>query len=244
LRRFAATLTIGLGLGASAALAGPPYVTDDPEPTERGHFEIYTFAGGTTTRDGREGEGGIDFNYGGAEDLQLTAVLPLAYETPRREGTVGGIGNIELAAKYKFLHQDDFGWDVSVFPRVFLPSLSAHVGDKQASFLLPFWAERDFGDWSTFGGGGCALNNGADAKNYCQVGWALTRKVLPTLTLGAEIYHQTADTKGGKDATGVGIGAVYDLSINYHLMASIGPGIQNAPETNRYSWYVALLTTF
>lgn len=244
MRRFVTTLALFIGLGAPAALAGPPYVTDDPDPTPYGHFEIYAFSAGTATRDGREGETGIDFNYGGAEDLQLTAVLPLAYETPRRRGTLAGVGNIELAAKFRFLHQEDFGWDVSVFPRVFLPSLSAHVGNKHISFLLPLWVGKDFGNWSTFGGGGCALNNGEGSKNYCQAGWALTRKVLPELTLGAEIYHQTADTQGGKASTGLGFGATYDLSDNYHLMASYGPGIQNAAETNRRSWYAALLMTF
>jgi hypothetical protein len=228
----------------SPAWAGPPYVTDDPEPTDYQHFEIYTFASGTATRDGRDGEAGIDFNYGGAEDLQLTAVVPLAYEAPRGEGTRAGLGNIELAVKYRFLHQDDFGWDVSVFPRLFLPSASPRVGDQHASLLLPVWAGRKFGDWDTFGGGGCALNNGEGAKDYCLVGWALTRQVLPELNIGAEIYHQTANMRGGKASTGVGVGAVYDLSTNYHLMASWGPGIQNAAATDRYSWYAALQMTF
>ena len=49
---------------------------------------------------------------GGAPDLQLTAVLPIAYD----EAGHAGLGNIELAAKYKFLHQDDVGFDVSIFP--------------------------------------------------------------------------------------------------------------------------------
>ncbi|HEX4534679.1 MAG TPA: transporter [Rhizomicrobium sp.] len=229
---------------ATPVWAGPPYVTDDPEPTDFQHFEIYAFATGTSARDGRDGEAGIDFNYGAAPDLQLTAVLPLAYETPRDAGTVAGIGNIELAAKYRFLHREDFGWDVSVFPRVFLPSASHLVGDRHASFLLPLWAEKDFAKWSTFGGGGCALNNGDGAKNYCMAGWALTREILPALHVGAEIYHQTADTRGGKASTGLGAGATYDLSINYHLMASYGPGIQNAAETGRSSWYVAMQFTF
>lgn len=195
-------------------------------------------------RGGDEGETGIDFNYGGAENLQLTAVVPVAYEAPRHAGARGGIGNIELAAKYLFLRQDEFGWDVSVFPRVFLPSLSTHVGDHHASLLLPVWMGRDFGAWSTFGGGGCALNSGDGSKNYCLAGWALTRQVLPSLNIGAEIYHQTADTHGGKASTGLGVGATYDVSENYHLMASYGPGIQNAAETNRTSWYAALLMTF
>jgi opacity protein-like surface antigen len=226
------------------ALAGPPYVTDDPEPTDHKHFEIYAFTAGTATRDGTGGEAGIDFNYGGAPDLQLTAVLPLEYDSPAHSGTVAGIGNIELAAKYRFLHQDDFGWDVAVFPRVFLPSASRDIGDKHASFLLPVWVEKDFGKWSTFGGGGCALNNGDGAQDYCLAGWALTREIAPALHVGAEVYHQSADTRGGRSSTALGAGATYDLSENYHLMASFGPGIENADQTNRYSWYVATLFTF
>src|ERR1700749_4860028 len=104
------------------ALAGPPYVTDDPEPTDTGHFEIYAFTQGTTVRHDTSGASGIDFNYGDATDLQLTAVLPLEYDMPSGAPSVMGVGNIELAAKYRFMHQDDFGWDVAVFPRMFLPS--------------------------------------------------------------------------------------------------------------------------
>ncbi|MBS0273044.1 MAG: transporter [Proteobacteria bacterium] len=227
-----------------AALAGPPYVTDDPVPTDKGHFEIYAFDAGTSARGGAGGQTGIDFNYGGADDLQLTAVMPLDYQKPDHKGLFAGVGNIELAAKYRFLHEDDFGWDVAVFPRLFLPSVSGHVGDRHASFLLPVWIGRSFGDWNTFGGGGCALNNGGGSKDFCLAGWALTRNVLPNLNIGAEIYRQTADTRGGKATTGAGLGVVYDLSTNYHLMGSWGPGIQNAAATDRYSWYAALQMTF
>lgn len=231
-------------LAATPALAGPPYVTDDAEPTDDGHFEIYAFNQGTNSRGDTGGESGIDFNFGGGENLQLTAVVPLAYDAASGRPLAMGIGNIELAAKYKFLDQKSSGWDIAVFPRVFLPSLSGNVGDGHASFLLPFWAEKDWDDWSTFGGGGCALNNGGGSKDYCLFGWALTRKIAPGLAVGAEIYHQTADMRGGRDSTAIGAGAVYDLSDNYHLMASYGPGIENAAATDRYSWYVALLTTF
>lgn len=231
-------------LAAGPAVAGPPYVTDDPQPTDAGHFEIYAFNQGTNVRGDTGGESGIDFNYGGAENLQLTAVVPLAFDAPSGQPLIMGIGNIELAAKYKFLHQNDDGWDVAVFPRVFLPSASSRMGQQHASFLLPFWAEKDWSDWSTFGGGGCALNNGDGAKDYCLAGWALTRKLASDFTVGAEVYHQTASTRGGRDSTALGVGATYDLSDTYHLMASYGPGIQNAAATNRYSWYVALLTTF
>src|SRR5882672_2540443 len=115
---------------ASPAFGGPPYVTDDPEPTDYGHFEIYTFANGTDTRDGVGGEAGIDFNYGAAPDLQLTAVVPIGYDKSQGTDISISLGNVELAAKYRFLHQADTGWDVGVFPRLFLPSGSSAVGER------------------------------------------------------------------------------------------------------------------
>jgi hypothetical protein len=119
-----------------SAVAGPPYVSDDPEPTDYKHFEIYTFTSGTTTRDGTTGQSGIDFNYGAAPDLQLTATLPQGY-SQTIGGTSIGASNVELAAKYRFLHQDGFGLDVSIFPRVFLPSGSNLIGDNRVSLLIP-----------------------------------------------------------------------------------------------------------
>ena len=227
-----------------AAFAGPPYVTDDPEPTDYQHFEIYTFNDGTAARDERAGETGIDFNYGAALDLQLSTTIALSYVQPQPGKTVWAVGNIEFGAKYRFLSQDDFGWDVSAYPQVFLPSASARLGEPHASVFLPVWMQKDWDAWSTFGGGGCTLGSGSGAKDWCVAGWALTRHVLPNLEIGAEIYHATPDMRDERQSTGMGVGAIYDLNETYHLLASFGPGIQNAAETNRMTWYAALEFTF
>lgn len=229
---------------ARPVVAGPPYFSDDPEPTPYRHYEIYLFTNGTTTRDGTRGAAGIDFNYGGAPDLQLTAVVPLAYDSAAGGGTATGLGHIEVAAKYRFLHQDSFGLDVAVFPRLFLPAGSSRMGEDHASLLLPIWVEKDWDSWSGFGGGGCVINRGGESQDFCIMAWAVTRQVLPHLQLGGEVYHQTADTRGGRAATGAGGGLRYDVNENYHLLAYASVGIQNADETNRSSWYTALLFTY
>jgi len=227
-----------------SAVAGPPYVSDDPEPTDYKHFEIYTFNNGTSTRTGVSGESGIDFNYGAAPDLQLTATLPAGFDQTTGQGTNIGMSNIELAAKYRFLHQDTFGLDVAVFPRIFLPSGSNAIGDNHASLLLPIWVQKDWsGGWSAFGGGGCTFSE-IRAVDFCQAGAVLTYQILPKLQIGAELFHQTADARGTPATTSVGVGWRYDLSDHYHLLGYVRRGIENTEETDRYSWYASVLFTF
>ena len=226
------------------AVAGPPYMTDDPEPTDTGHFEIYAFTQGMTAQSGPGGQGGIDFNYGGAPNLQLTATVPVDYNVAGDGAAVGGFGNVELAAKYRFLTQQNFGLDVAVFPRMFLPSAAANVGDQHASFLLPVWLEKDWGKWSAFGGGGCELNRGGDSKNFCEAGLVVTNQIRTDLQLGVEIFHQSADTIGGQDMTSIGTGVRFDLNDHFHLLGYIGRGIQNVDETDRLNWYASVLFTF
>jgi hypothetical protein len=233
-----------LALWTSSAFAGPPYVADDPEPTDYQHFEIYTFNLGTAARGGTNGESGIDFNYGAAPNLQLTAVVPGGFNQPYGDGLAIGMSNVELAAKYRFLHQDSFGLDVSIFPRVFLPTVTNGVSDNRTSLLLPIWVEKDWnGGWSAFGGGGCTVADGR-GLNFCQAGAVLTYQVLPKLQLGTEFFYQTADAFGTPATASIGVGMRYDLNDNYHLLGYVRRGIENTNETDQYSWYAAILFTF
>jgi len=229
---------------ATPAIAGPPYLSDDPEPTDYRHFEIYTFSNGTTTKDGTSGKAGIDFNYGAAPNLQLTAVLPVGYDFASASPTMAGLGNIELAAKYRFLTQDVAGVDVAIFPRIFLPSASSAVGEQHASLLLPLWLEKDWDKWSAFGGAGCELNRGGESENFCLMGLAVTRQFTTKLQLGLELFHQTADTRGSVATTSLGVGARYDLNDNFHLLGYLGRGVQNAGQTDQLNWYTSILFTF
>jgi hypothetical protein len=229
-------------LPPSPSFAGPPFLSDDPTPTSQHEYEIYAFANGTNARGDREGSYGIDFNYGARPDLQLTATVPVVYE--HVGGTVSeGVGNIELAAKMRFLHEESFGWDVSFFPRIFLPS-SSELGEDHASLLLPIWVGRSGERWSMFGGGGCAINRGGESQDFCLTGWAVTWAASHDFTFGGELFHQTADVEGGANSTTMGLGATYDLSAQVHWLGYAGAGLQNIDENGRATFYTSLLFTF
>ena len=240
---WAARLSIaGPVLAPTLAEAGPPYVTDDPEPTELGKWEVYAFAAGTRLNHGTEAESGFDIGHGAAKDLQLTVVLPFEYE--HKDGKARtGFGDVELAAKYLFVHQQENGWrpDVSFYPTVTLPTARHGFGRGKVGAFLPLFAQKDIGKWSMFGGGGYEINPGEGNRDFWSIGYALTREVNDRLSLGAEAYHQTRGEVDGRAVTRLGLGGSYRFAEHWSLLGSGGPIIQHRQANGRYAFYIGLV---
>jgi hypothetical protein len=236
-------LVLSLSLAASPSIAGPPYVTDDPEPTETEHWENYLFvettrvAGQTVTP-----EPGIELNYGAFADTQLTWSFPL---TP--DPGPGGIGVVWAplggGIKYRFIQADDNGWrpQVAFFPQVFIPVGPANRGSAVTE-LFPIWLQKSLGDWTMFGGGGYTHNPGVGNKDFANYGIAVQRQVVSNLALGVEVFGQGADTTTDHASTAVGIASIYDFTDQWHLVGSANTGISNA-KADRFSFNLALKWT-
>jgi len=184
------------------------------------------------------GAAGLDLNYGAAENRQLTAVFPLQFQN---QGQLG-LGDIELAAKYRLLHPDQNSAlpDVAFFPRLFTPTAGRSFGTGRPDLLLPIWAGKDWGKWSLFGGGGYTINPGAGNRDYWVGGIALSRSVTESFTLGIELYRQTRISNDGRDFSGLNVGATFQMTQHWSLLLSGGPGIQNPRQEGEYDFYMAL----
>ena len=90
------------------------------------------------------------------------------------------------------------------------------------------------------GGGGYQLNPGAGNRDFWTGGLALTRGVSDRLSLGGEVYHRSRDAAGGHAFTGLNVGMSYRMTDHWSLLASGGPGIENARSEGRYDFYVSL----
>ena len=235
---LAATLAL-----AAPAWAGPPYVTDDPEPTRTGGWENYALVTGVNTGAGTVGQAAAELNYGAAPDLQLSLYAPLDVDSTRPFRAGGG--DLQLSAKYRFLHPAEGSWapDAAVFPAVTLPTGASAFHSGHVSLFLPIWLQKDFGKWSSFGGGGYDLNPGAGQRSFALVGWAVTRSFGKRLNLGVEVYHQTPQTVGGPATTNLGLGAIYQLAKHWALMASGGPGLQDPGRAGASAFYASLQFT-
>ena len=179
-----------LGSFSIAAQAGPPYRTDDPEPVDYQHWEIYGFSAATGVKGDTSGIlPGVEINYGVVPDMQLHLIAPLAFDSSSRSGTKFGYGDTELGVKYRFVQEDDHGWRpmVGIFPLLELPTGNAQrgLGTGHTHGYLPLWLQKSVGDWTTYGGGGYWINPGGGNKNYWFAGWLLQRKITDELTLAA-----------------------------------------------------------
>jgi hypothetical protein len=238
------------------AFAGPPFLTDDPEPVPYQHFEFYTLTTGTAVRGDTQGTApGFEFNYGVVPNGQVHIIAPFAFDSPGGPAQ-SGYGDTELGFKYRFIDQDDNGPRpmVGVYPLIELPTgdEGRALGAGYARAYFPVWIQKNFDGWTTYGGGGYWINHGEGTANrdYVYVGWLLQRQVTKQLAIGAEIFHQTAtvafgstDPAATRATTGFNIGAIYDVDDHNHILASVGSGLQNASTTNLFSWYLAYQIT-
>jgi hypothetical protein len=245
LRAAAAALLV---LAASPCWAGPPFVTDDPEPADLDHFEINLAAIVNFMSTGKQGSLPFaDINYGAAEDLQLHLGLQNAFDEQAGRPMRDGYGDTELGVKYRFIEEDEEGWQpqVAIYPNVEIPtgSVTKQFGTGKVRAFLPVWVQKSFGDWTTFGGGGYWLNptNGiTPEKSYWFGGWALLRRFDENWNLGGELFWQSPNGEETLTGAGFNLGGEYDIDDGHHILFSAGRGLEDPTRFNAFSFYLGL----
>jgi hypothetical protein len=239
-----ALTALGVALAAPAR-AGPPYVTDDPEPVEHRHWEVYLASQASRDRDGSLAGTlpHVEVNYGVVPEVQLHAILPLAFSRPAGGPASFGVGDLELGAKVRLLEEAHGRPQVGVFPLFEVPTGSASrgLGTGELQVLLPLWIQKSFGPWTTYGGGGWWLARGEGARNHAALGWMIQREVAPGVTPGIEVFHTAADVVGGEGETRVAAGVGVDVSRVHHLLASFGRAFGGGDALEAYvAWQLTL----
>lgn len=237
---------------ALPAYAGPPFQTDDPEPIDYRHIEMYAFELSDST--GKRAGGTVletpayEVNYGPAPNLHLHLVVPLtAVFQPGNGPTNFGIGDTEVGFKYRFLQETKHVPQVGIFPFFELPSGSYDKGLGVGSiwYRMPMWAQKSWGpkdtQWTTYGGGGAVVmtatgyNNGF--KNYPFAGWLLQKQLNEKLTLGGELFGHGAEGEAAtstRASTMLDLGGIYEFHDGFDLLFCAGRSVYGQPETYTY----------
>jgi Putative MetA-pathway of phenol degradation len=232
---IAATMA-GLLFGG-AAFAGPPFLTDDPEPVDYKHSEFYVFSTYDKTKDGSQTAiPAFEYNYGVVPDTQLHIVIPFARSAPNDGPFEYGLGDIEVGVKYRFIQETETHPQVGIFPMAELDTGDADkgLGNGKTWWRLPVWLQKSWGGWTTYGGTGYVINRAVGQKDYPFAGWLLQNDVNEKLTLGGEIFGRSKDTVNGESTTLLNFGGYYKFTPDFNLLFSAGHSVTGETHTIAY----------
>jgi hypothetical protein len=237
-----------LAVATASAHAGPPFQTDDPDPVEYRHFEMYAFELSDST--GKNAGGTVvevpayEVNYGVVPNVQLHLVLPLtAVLAPNGGPTNFGLGDTEMGAKIRVVKETKRVPEVGIFPFVEAPTGNADkgLGVGKTWYRLPLWVQKSWGpsdrQWTSYGGGGEAVVPQDGYKNYTFAGWLVQRQISKKWTLGGELFGHGAGGEAAlstRASTLLDAGGIYEFKDGFDLLFAAGRSVYGQPETYTY----------
>jgi hypothetical protein len=227
-------------LVAGRASAGPPFVTDDPEPVDLHHWEVYISSIYQHVTGGSSGTlPHIEINNGAAPNMQLHIIMPAAFSVASGGPMEYGIGNIELGMKYRFIQEAKTTPMVGIFPLLEVPTGDAGrgLGTGHLQTFLPVWIQKSWGAWTSYGGGGYWINPGAGNRNFWLVGWLLQKDLNKRWTLGGELFYTSPSVAGGRSQFNFNLGGQYNFDEGHHLLFSAGRSFSGDTDFMSYVGY-------
>ncbi|HXF16118.1 MAG TPA: hypothetical protein VN496_03890 [Burkholderiales bacterium] len=235
---------LGLGhLPSSLAQGGPPMLTDDPGTPGAGAWEInIAYAQQRTREEKLHSVPFADFNYGLGETIQLKyEVAWLISELPESGGTRSGLDNSLFGVKWRFLDEERNGLDMSVYPQLELEnptgSVSRGIVEPGPNLFLPVEAAHDFGKFKLVGEVGYQIFHSTD--NEWVVGVLGATHISESLEVMAEVRSFSQKLLNDGDVV-ANVGMRQELNQKVKLVASIGTGLTNHPDSTTFLTYVGV----
>jgi hypothetical protein len=224
--------------------AGPPYLTDDPEPVPLGHWEVFLFTQGQRLGGVHSGlRPAMEANYGPFQNAQLQVQIPLAYADSDDGIRHRGLGDLQAGFKYRFQEESDGMPQLAVYPQVQAPTGrdADGLGAGHWRVFLPLWLQKSFGPWTTYGGGGWWHNPGLGNRNCAVFGWLIQRELAEGTSLGFEVFRQGSPAMDQPSTTALNLGFELALGHGLQAIASGGKIVQGA---SGGQFYVGLRGSF
>jgi hypothetical protein len=221
--------------------AGPPFITDDPEPVKFRHWEFYLSSAMSFDKSDLDATlPHFEVNYGLIPNVQVHLLVPMAYA---RTGNIGnyGLGNTEFGFKYRF-YEDTSDFQIGIFPLLKIPTHKNQNAPSNVNIqaFLPVWLQKSWGDFTTYGGIGYWYNPGPGLKNWIFAGWEGQYAFSDFFTLGGELYYHTADERDAQPDIGFNLGGFINLSDMHHILLSAGRSMKSQ---SSYTLYIGYLFT-
>jgi hypothetical protein len=220
-----------LGIGCLVMIdlvrAGPPFVTEDPEPPPPGGWEINVpfileRSPGTTDMETPL----FDLNYG-LPNIQLKLEFPVEVVTEESKGTRAGAGDSLIGVKWRFFNNEKSQLQLGTYPQLLVPTgdRTRGLGQGQPAYLLPFLVQKSWSKWTIYGDVGYWWQTGSETRDYFYAGAVLEREINERLELGVELFGNSPKEHGDRPELAFNVGGTWRLSKHLNLLFSGGRDI-------------------
>ena len=227
MKRQCFMFVVGVLLMFDSVQAGPPFVTDDPEPPPPGGWEINVPLILERTPSKTEMDAPLlDFNYG-LPNVQLKLEIPVKVVHAAADGTRGGAGDLLIGVKWRFLNNEQSKFQLAVYPQFLLPigDRARGLGEGRSAFVFPVVAQKSREKWTVYGNVGFWWQTATETRNYVYAGAVLEREINERLTLGAELFGNSPKERNGRPDVAFNIGGSLKLNEHINLLLTGGRDI-------------------
>ena len=243
---FVSAITVVLCLSfapPSFAQGGPPMLTDDPGTPGSGAWEInFAYLQENNRQERLRSFPHVDFNYGLGDNIQLKYETGWLFtDAPEGGGVKSGVDDSLLGLKWRFLDQERGGFDMSVYPQLQVEnptgSVARGIAEPGPNLFLPLEVGHDFGKMRLIGELGFQYFRARE--NEWVIGLLGVREVSDALELMAEVRSFSQNLLNHGDVV-VNAGLRQALSPKVKLLASVGTGLTNNPDTPTFLAYLGV----
>jgi hypothetical protein len=221
----------------SAAQAGPPFVTDDPETPPLHGWEINI----PLSLEHETGESVIeapvlDVNFGLTPNVQLMVEFAFLHATLDEDQTEHGLSDTGIGVKWRFMEEGPKAPQIALYPKVVIPTGDRRrgLGEGKASYVLPVVAQKSWGAWTVFGNLGGVLQNTQGSRDFWFQGVTVVREVGPHLELGVEEYGNSPTDLDEPSSLGFNAGGAWNVGKVVNVLFSAGRTFRGEAATTAY----------
>jgi len=245
-RYFALIIVTTAASQAAFGQGGPPMITDDPGTPGNGKWEHNIAITFEHRPDGTLFDlPQFDLNYGAGDHIQLNLQTAPVVLKRSGHGAVAGLSEIQTAVKWRFLDEENIGFDVSTYPRLLFnvtqSSVRRGLADDGTRFQIPLEVARKFGPVALNVEVGSLISTvGRSEWLYGIVGGYEVSKATSFM---AEL-HGSSRTNFTRDVLTINIGLRQALTEHQILIASVGYDLHSSDEARALIGYLGMQLAF
>jgi hypothetical protein len=234
---FAVIVALSVMGSPSRILGGPPYVTDDPETPKRRGWEINLPLTVVRSSDMTQLQTPLfDVNFGLTSKVQLKLEVAVQSSHPTGSSWSTRAGDTSAGVKWRFIEEGRRRPQVAVYPQISLPTgdSSRSLGAGEPAYLLPVLAQWSWGHWTWFGNAAYVIPKAPGSRDYGYWGSAVSYECSERLSLGGEVFGNSATADGERSDVAFNVGGEWLVSKGRGLLFSAGRSFRRGGDLLAY----------